>query len=103
MSSVPGSGNLLYVHDSLNDVEWLIDSGASYSIIPPTSSQRVAGPQGEGLRAANGTNISCYGSMLKTLCIGNKQYQFEFIVADVKNHIIGSDFLAEFYLAPNHT
>ena len=101
MSSVPGSGNLLYVHDSFNDVEWLIDSGASYSIIPPTLSQRASGPQGEGLRATNGFNISCYGSVLKTLCIGSKQYQFEFIVADVKNHIIGSDFLAEFYLAPN--
>ena len=101
VSAVPGSANLLYVHDSLNDVEWLVDSGASYSIIPPTPSQRASGAQGEGLRAANGSIISCYGSVEKTLCIGSKNYQFDFIVADVKNHILGSDFLAEFYLTPN--
>ena len=101
VSAVPGQGDLLYVHDAHNNIKWLVDSGALYSIIPPTLSQRAQGPQGDGLRAANGSNINCYGSVFKTLSIGSKNYQYEFIVADVKNHIIGADFLAHFYLAPN--
>ena len=39
---------------------------------------------------------------LKKLTFGSKTYTFEFVVADVKNHILGADFLAENYLAPNH-
>ena len=56
MNAVPGQkGELLYVHDSNNQIDWLVDSGALYSIVPPTLAQRAKGPQDEGLQAANGT------------------------------------------------
>ena len=34
--------------------------------------------------------------------MGNKVFYFDFIIADVTQPIIGADFLAHFYLAPNH-
>ena len=53
------------------------------------------------LQAANGTKIHCFGSVAKTITLGSKSYDFDFIIADVKHHILGADFLAEHYLAPN--
>ena len=102
MNAVSGQkGELLFVHDSRNNIKWLIDSGALYSIVPPTLAQRAKGPQANHLQAANGSSISCYGYVEKTITFGSKTYQFDFVVADVKHHIIGADFLAEHYLAPN--
>ena len=63
--------------------------------------QRTQGPQTNHLQAANGSKIACFGSVEKTLTLGEKSYKFEFVVADVKHHIIGADFLAEHGLAPN--
>ena len=103
MNAVPGQkGELLYVHDKNNKIDWLVDSGALYSIVPPTLAQRAKGPQENSLQAANGTKIACFGTVEKSLTFGSKTYSFEFVVADVKNHILGADFLAENYLAPNH-
>ena len=102
MNAVPGNkGDLLYVYDSINDVKWLVDSGALYSIVPPTAAQRAQGPQDNHLQAANGSRISCYGNVVLNIKLGSKSFEFDFVVADVKNHILGADFLAEHYLAPN--
>ena len=79
MNAVPGQkGNLLFIHDSHNDVEWLIDSGAAYYIVPPSMAQRTQGPQPNYLQAANGNTIACFGDVEKT-------YKFDFVVADVKH------------------
>ena len=102
VNAVPGQrGELLFVHDENNKIDWLVDSGALYSIVPPTLAQRTNGAQENHLQAANGTKIACYGTVDKTLTFGSKSYSFEFVVADVKHHILGADFLAENYLAPN--
>ena len=79
VSSVPGqSGSLLYVQDSHNNLRWLVDSGALYSIVPPTYAQRCKGPTGANLQAAKGTKIACYGTTEKTLMIGNKNSSSNF-------------------------
>ena len=96
------NGNLLHVTDSNEGTRWLVDGGALLSIVPPTSSQRRAGPNGTQLCAANGTKIDCFGKVRKTLIIGNRSFEFEFTIANVRQRIIGADFLATFYLAPNH-
>ena len=88
--------------DSIKNQKWLVDGGAVVSIIPPTYSQKLKGPNGIGLKAANGTPIQCYGTTVQTLQIGHQQFTYEFTVADIKQRILGSDFLAHFYLAPNH-
>ena len=95
-------GSLLHVIDKREGHKWLVDGGALLSIIPPTTAQRCRGPNGLGLCAANGTKIDCYGSVMKTLVIGEREFTFSFTIANVRQRILGADFLAEFYLAPNH-
>lgn len=96
------TGNLLHVWDTKTKRRYLVDGGALLSILPPTSAQRVAGPNGTQLKAANGTIIKCYGTSKETVTIGNQAFLFEFTIADVKQPILGADFLANFSLAPNH-
>ena len=95
-------GNLLHVWDSCNNIRWLVDGGALLSIVPPTKEQKVSGPIGTQLRAANGTTIDCYGTVTKTLTIGKRSFTYDFTIADVRQPLLGADFLAEYYLAPNH-
>ena len=106
MNNVAGqskdSNYLLHVTDSRRNEKWLVDGGALLSIVPPTAHQMALGPTGDQLRAANGSPISCYGSVFRTLSIGGENFPFEFTVAAVSQRILGADFLANFYLAPNH-
>ena len=103
MNAVSGqNGNLLHIIDSREQKKWLVDGGALLSIIPPTAAQRSSGPNGTRLQAANGSNIDCFGTIAKTLTIGDRSFTFEFIIADVRQRILGADFLSNFYLAPNH-
>ena len=104
-SAVPrssSSGDLLFVHDSKSHRKWLIDGGALISIVPPSPQQRKAGPTSQQLQAANGTTIACYGTSDEKIHIGNQCFPFTLTIADVKRPILGADFLACFYLAPNH-
>ena len=96
------TGDLLYIKDPNTKLKWLIDGGAMLSILPPLPAQRKKGPNGTKLSAANGTAIPCYGSVRHRIKLGSKYYPFKFIIADVKQPIIGADFLAHFNLAPNH-
>ena len=74
-----------------------------WSIVPPTPQQRSSGPNAWKLEAANGSEIPCYGLTDRQVCIGDREFDsFSFIVADVRQPILGADFLARFYLAPNH-
>ena len=96
------NGYLLHVTDKLKNQKWLVDGGAVVSIIPPTHAQKLKGPNGTGLRAANGTPIKCYGTSVSKIQIGEQTFEYEFTVADIQQRILGSDFLAHNYLAPNH-
>ena len=103
MNAVSGQkGSLLHVNDSRTNEKWLVDGGALLSIVPPTLQQRSSGPNGTRLKAANGTDIDCFGTINQTLTIGERSFTFDFIIADVSQRILGADFLATYYLAPNH-
>ena len=97
-----GNNNLLHIHDSVSSEKWLIDGGAALSIIPPTQEHLENGPINAQLRAANGTPINCYGRVQKDITLGDRTYSYNLVVADVSQPILGSDFLASSYLAPNH-
>ena len=88
--------------DRLSDNKLLVDGGALLSIQPPSQKQRKKGPIDQKLRAANGTEIACYGSVINTIKIGSQSFTHEFVLADVQSRILGADFLAKNYLAPNH-
>ena len=99
----PDSDNfLLHVIDKQRNEKWLVDGGALLSIIPPTTLQRLKGPNDKTLKAANGTTISCYGNVQREITIGDQSFSFDFTIADIQQRILGADFLAHFYLAPNH-
>ena len=72
------------------------------SIIPATDEIKAKGPTGEQLKAANGTPIDTYGRCFHSIHLANRKFDYEFIVANVTQNIIGANFLADFYLAPNH-
>ena len=96
------TGSLLYIIDEKTKDKWLVDSGATISIIPASNEQKANGSTGAQLRAANGTPINTYGRCTHTIHLANRSFPYEYIVADVQHKILGSDFLSAFYLAPNH-
>ena len=93
---------LLYVHDVKTKKRWLIDGGAVMSIIPPTLAQRLQGPTATQLQAANGSRIPCFGMRNMPINLADRTITFPITIADVKQPILGADFLAHAYLAPNH-
>ena len=101
-SSSSVKNDLLYVHDVSTKQKWLIDGGAVLSIIPPTLAQRLQGPTDMSLQAANGSRIKCYGIRQMPIHLPGRKLSFPITIADVKQPILGADFLAKFYLAPNH-
>ena len=94
---------LLHVQDNANGLTWLVDGGASVSLVPPTPDERASGHNTTPLHAANGTPISCFGNRHMTLRLGNRQFEWDLIVADVTSPIIGADFMMEYHLAVDHT
>ena len=99
---IRSGNNLLYATDSHDGTRWLVDGGAVWSIIPPTPQQKSSGPNAWKLEAANGSTIPCYGLTDRDVCIADKSYPFTFIIAEVRQPILGADFLSRYYLAPNH-
>ena len=96
-----GKGDLL-IRDPRTKYKWLIDGWALLSILPPLPSQGKTSPNGTTLLAANGTAIPCYGKQEPLVTLGNMVFPLDFIIPDLTQPIISADFLAHFYLAPNH-
>ena len=97
-----GGSHLLHAIDESDNTRWLIDGGALWSIVPPTPQQRASGPNAWRLQAANGSDIPCFGLTDRRVSIADREFDFTFIIADVRQPILGADFLNRFYLAPNH-
>ena len=96
------NSDLMYARDAKNKRDWLIDGGAFISLVPPSHAQRTKGPNGKKLCAANGTSIDCYGEIDIDIHLGSRSFKHTLLVADVKVSLLGADFLAYHYLAPNH-
>ena len=90
---IKGGNHLLYATDSNDKTQWLIDGGALWSIVPPTPQQRQSGPNAWKLQAANGSDIPCFGLTDRKVCIDDREFDFTFIIADVRQPILGADFL----------
>lgn len=88
------SGNSMFVHDKGNDIHFLIDTGAEKSIIPAHGKDNLSKDTHQQLLAANGTPINCYGEQVFTLTFSPRhKYNWNFIIADVEEPILGADFL----------
>lgn len=89
----------LFVTEKSSNRDFLVDTGADISVVPPTSKEKLNSPCLFNLFAANGTKIKTYGSKLITLNLGlRRPISWMFVIADVQSPIIGSDLLKKFDL-----
>ena len=90
---------LLYVADKNHKCMYFIDTGAAVSILPKSCANRILDADCLPLVAANNTTIDTYGNSKHVVDVGLKrEYPWTFIVADVKQPIIGADFLIHYNL-----
>ena len=84
---------LLKIRDPTTHVRFLIDTGATVSVLPVNRQDRRRTSQ-YNLRAANGSDIATYGTRSLTISLDPRRtFTWVFIVADVEQAIIGVDFL----------
>lgn len=88
----------LFIKDKGTNTQFLIDTGAEISVIPPIPQEKRSVGKLE-LFAANGTKIKTYGQKLLKLDLGlRRAFDWPFVIADVNKPIIGIDFLSHFHL-----
>ncbi len=94
------NSRLLYVTDRESRLRFLVDTGAEVSVIPPSKAERKNRQDTYGLIAANNTPIATYGTRSLTLNLGlRRAFRWVFIIANVRNPILGADFLRHYGLA----
>ena len=102
VTGTPAKCRLFFILDRLSSYRFLIDTGAAISVVPPSDRERQSKNHVISLQAANGSSITTYGHKSLTLELGlRRQFCWTFIIADVKNAIIGADFLSAFALTVN--
>lgn len=92
----------LFVRDKCSGLNFLVDTGAEVSVVPPGNSKDVTNNNTLQLFAVNGSKIKTYGEKLLQVDFGLRRvFKWKFIVADVGKPIIGADFLRNFNLVVN--
>ena len=86
---------------SLSDMEFLIDSGSTVSIIPLLYVDNEEPGTSRNLFALNLTEVKTYGKRNLTIdkCPNQREIKWSFIVAETSTAIIGADFLSYYKLA----
>ena len=85
--------------DCPTSLRFLVDTGAEISVIPPSRAERKHRQDDFSLQAVNNTVITTYGTRSLTLDLGlRRTFRWVFVVADVKNPILGADFLRNYNL-----
>ena len=88
---------LLYVADKQNKCNYLIDTGAAVSVLPKSCANGTVDSSSLPLVAANNTTVTTYGTCKRVVDAGlKKDYAWTFIVADIKQPILGADFLIHY-------
>jgi Reverse transcriptase (RNA-dependent DNA polymerase) len=88
-------GDLLFVRDAVSKRLYLVDTGASFSVMPFKSSSPPTGPR---LMGPDDKNIPCWGYRRFFLIFGGRHYVWHFLLAAVKFPIVRVDFLKHFQL-----
>ena len=89
---------LFRVYEAKSGRTFLIDPGARVSVLPKSKFDISPLQTGPKLFAANQTVIQTYGARFLPLHFGKAKFEWEFIIADVAQPIIGSDFLRSYGL-----
>lgn len=89
---------LFFIYDAATRLRFLIDTGAEVSVIPPSQNTCFTATDVK-LQAANGTPIRTHGQQHLSLNLGlRRSFPWNFLVADVRQPIVGADFLTAFGL-----
>ncbi len=83
---------IYYTKDDISGQYFLVDTGAEVSVLP-AKTWNENGLKGRSLKAANGSRIDTYGHKTLNIGLGSNKYWWKFVIADVDQAIIGSDFL----------
>lgn len=88
----------LFIKDNKSTKNFLVDTGADVSTIPPSFLDQFSKPHSSiKLYAANGSIIKTYGEKRLTLDIGlRRPISWSFIIADIKTPLIGADILKHY-------
>ena len=91
MSFATGTG-LIFLRDEVTGHKFLVDTGASLSILPHQSHSATSGPK---LVGADGKAIPAWGFRETAVQFGPHKFTFKFLLAAVASPILGFDFLAK--------
>jgi hypothetical protein len=83
-------GHLVNIKDQFSHRPVLVDTGASFSVFPHSSTSPPCGP---ALAGAAGQSIPCWGEKQFQLLFNGKAFSWPFLLASVQFPIIGVDFL----------
>lgn len=91
--------NRVLLADSSSKITFLVDTGADVSVIPKSYAPRAEVQPNLTLYAANYTKIPTFGTKRIILDLGlRRRFAWSFVIADVRQPIIGVDFLRHFGL-----
>lgn len=91
----------LCIFDRKNNLNFLVDTGANVSVLPFAvfKCKNKCLPEKFALFAANGTKIETYGTHSLSLDLRlRRDFKWTFIVANVKQPILGADFISHYGL-----
>lgn len=92
----------LFMTDRISKTRYLIDTESDVSVYPHTMVQGKQRAEAYELYAANGTKIATYGYITIKPNFGlHREFLWRFIIANVTQPIIGSDFLSHYHLLPD--
>jgi len=88
-------GTLGLLTDTAAGIQYLVDTGSVYSIIPHSSPEV---PRGPAIMGADRNAIKCWGTRTTVINAGGQCFEWVFLLADVMFPIVGADFLRNFGL-----
>jgi hypothetical protein len=77
----------------LTHSSYLVDSGADVSVLPSSRTSAALKDTPILLFAVNHTPIKVYGQQRETIKLGSKTFDWDFIIAEVSDNILGVDFI----------
>jgi hypothetical protein len=89
----PANAGLIFLTDELTNDRYLVDTGATLSIVPCSKNSSPSGPL---LKGADGQPIPSWGFIKKTGQFQGKLFTSSFLQAAVAGPILGIDFLRKF-------
>ena len=95
LGQITSSSRLLYVHDDLSGLDFLVDTGATVSLFPHHSPHP---PKPSQFCTVDGSPLHTWGRRRFSILLGGRTFLWNFLLAPVDRPILGWDFLVHFKL-----